>query len=339
MKKRLAIINSDPMDCSYGGVAPIMRNMHDTLSDRFDLDYLYLPVSWKKTHLPCRLLIMIYLALHMRRMCNAEFILSHIPEGSYVASFSGVPYAHIYHGNANPMEGSRYSFGKYFKWVFEAFFRRIEKTAALRYTVGPVWDDVKKLFNPIVQNVHPVPTTDRRGFIFCGRLESLKNIDRLMDIYACLPDGIRAENMLYIAGSGTQEARLEEHARHLGLQDEILFLGSVDNSRILELDAGRKLMMMASSYEGFPTAIAEALSVGVPVVTTDVGDIPLVVKDGWNGRVLAVGCSDGEYVAAVSDVLEHYDSYAENAYASSVIFDNKKISEALADDIMKLLSI
>lgn len=337
MKKRLAIINSDPVSCSYGGVAPIMRNMHDTLSEVFDLDYLYIPESWKKIHVPCRLLIMVYLAINLRRIRRSDFILSHIPEGSYVASFTGRPYAHIYHGNANPMEGSRYGFGKYFKWVFELFFRRIEKTASLRYTVGPVWDGVKKLYNPIVQTVSPVSVSDRAGFIFCGRLESLKNIDRLIDVYSALPADIKEGNVFYIAGSGTQESRLKEYVRSKGLHGQVVFLGSVDNDRILELDSTKRILMMASSHEGFPTAIAEALSVGVPVVTTDVGDIPLVVKDGFNGRVLPADFGVGDYVAAIKDILDDYDRYSDNAYVSSSIFDNERITKSLADDIMSLI--
>lgn len=50
MKKcNLSIINSDSMYCSRGGVAPFLRNMHEDLSKAFDVEYYYIPDSWKKS--------------------------------------------------------------------------------------------------------------------------------------------------------------------------------------------------------------------------------------------------------------------------------------------------
>lgn len=338
MTRKLLVLNTDPKDYSYGGVCPFMRNMHPYLSEVFAVDYLTLPDKWRKKNGSTRVKYLFYLCLHWKKLKQADFILSHGPEGSFVASYSGVPYAHIYHGNSNPMTISRFKIGKYFARIWDAMFRRIDNTCPLIYTVGPArteWQ--KKLHNPINQNVKPLPIYKRRGFVFAGRLEVMKNVDRLIKIYSKLPEEIRAENPFYIAGYGSQETNLKELVLQMGLSEQVFFLGKINNTEMLKTDADKKILLMASSTEGMPTAIAEAFTVGVPVVSTSVGDIPGVVKDGVNGRLLPLGFSDEEYVSCILDVLDNYESYSENAYSVSALFNAEHITKIVVDDIINEL--
>lgn len=331
--KKIAIINSDSKEFSYGGVSPIMRNMHDTLAEHFELEYYYLPDSWKRLPGPGRLKVMLWLRKHKKSIRKADFILSHIPEGSYVVSKFNKPYAHIYHGNTNPMVGSKYRLGKYFAGMFEKFFRRIEQTATLRYTVGPVWDDVKKLVNPISHNVKPLPIAERKGLIYAGRLENGKNIDRIIHLYSKLTPEERKAHPLTIAGTGTLGPMLKDLAKQLNLENEITFTGMLPNAALVALDSHQEVMLMASGHEGFPTAIAEAFTLGVPVVTTDVGDIPRFVKDGCNGRLLTREFRDEDYIAALRDVLANYPKYSANALETGKNFDARTITLQIVNDI------
>lgn len=338
MKKKLGVINSDSKEFSYGGVAPIMRNMHKYLCEEFDVEYFYLPDSWKKFPGLGRLKMMVYLFLHWNKLKSCDFILSHVPEGSYVASFTGVPYSHIYHGNDNPMSQSRYWFGKYFKFVFNIFFKRIEKTCPLKYTVGPVWDDKKKLFNPIQHDVQQKPYDERSGFMFAGRLELIKNVDRLITIYSKLPKEIQDENNFFIAGFGTQEEKLKNLVANLQLTDKVHFLGNLPNEKLVETDSTKKILIMASTQEGLPTAIAEALSVGVPVISTNPGDIGIVLKNNYNGFIFPLDFEDEDYVKAIKTVLSDYDRFAKAAKQSSEIFNGETITKSVIKDINQVLS-
>ncbi len=336
--KKLGIINSDSKEFSYGGVAPIMRNMHPYLEKAFEVEYFYLPDKWKKMWGLNRVKIMIYLFLHRKELKSCDFILSHIPEGSYVVSFMGVPYAHIYHGNTNPMDQSRYKFGKYFKFVFNLFFKRIEKTCPLKYTVGPVWGDKKKLFNPIKHDVKPKPGNERSGFMFAGRLELVKNVDHIIKIYAQLPLNIQKENHLYIAGFGTQEEKLKQLVKDLKMTDYVHFYGNLPNSEIAKKDTEKKILLMASTHEGLPTAIAEALTVGVPVVSTDVGDISIVIKNDYNGFILPLGFKDEDYISCIKKILADYDRFSKAALESSKVFNAENITNSMIKDINNVLN-
>lgn len=337
--KKLLVLNTDPKDFSYGGVCPFMRNMHSFLSEAFDVEYITLPDSWRKIPGSTRVKYLIYLWINRTRLKECDFILSHGPEGSYIASFSGKPYSHIYHGNSNPMSISRYRIGKYFSKLYDKMYKRIDDTCPLVYSVGPLRNDrQKKLYNPLKQDVKPVAYDRRKGFIFAGRLESMKNVDRLITIYSKLPESVRENNPFYIAGYGTQKAALKRQVQEMRLTDQIIFLGKVDNTQMLKTDSDKRILIMASSTEGMPTAIAEAFSVGVPVISTSVGDIPSVVKDGENGFLLQLNFKDEDYIDAINKVLCDYDRFAESAYKSSYIFNDEKITKGVIDDINTLLN-
>ncbi len=335
--RKLAIINSDSMDCSYGGVAPFMRNMHPYLSEEFEVKYYYLPNSWQKIKIPGRLKIMWYLWKKRAELRQCGFILSHVPEGSFVASFMGVPYCHIYHGNDNPMTQSRYRLGIYFAFLFEWFFKRIDKTCSLKYTVGPSFGDRKKLFNPICHSVLEKPYSERSGFIFAGRLELIKNIDRLINIYSKLPEEVRHENHFYIAGYGTQEKMLKALVDKLGLNHQIHFLGNVPNLKLVEEDSSKKIFVMASTQEGLPTAIAEAMSVGVPVISTNPGDIGLVLKNDYNGYIFPLDFKDDEYIEAIMKILGDYDRFSRAAKESSRVFESERITKSVIAEINHII--
>lgn len=337
MKKKLAILNSDPITCSYGGVAPIMKNLDPYLQEAFDVKYFFLSEKEKRNILPGRLKVMLMLWRKRKELSRFDFILSHVPEGSFVTSFTGVPYCHVYHGNDNPMKLSRYRFGKYFAFVFDIFFKRIEKTSVLKYTVGPVWGDKKKLFNPVRHSVTVKPISERSGFIYAGRLESMKHIDRLITIYSKIPEQIRDTNDLYIAGNGTQLQNLKTLAAKSGLESKVHFLGALPNEILIETDSTKKILLMTSSHEGLPTAIAEAFSVGVPVISTNPGDIARVLKNDYNGYIFPLDFQDEDYIQGIVKILTDYDRFSRNALESSAIFKAETIARNIIGDINEII--
>ena len=328
---KLAIINSDAMDCSYGGVAPFMRNMHPFLSEKFEVKYFTIPPSWTIKFIPGRIKLMFSLIVRRKELKKCDFILSHVPEGSYIASFMGRPYCHIFHGNDNPR------LGKYFRFLFDIFFNRIEKTCSLKYTVGPAFNDRKKLFNPISHHVKEKPYEERAGFIFAGRLELIKNVDRIIRIYSQLPVEIQQKNHLYIAGYGTQEQSLKNLVHKMRLDSVVVFLGNVPNKDIVEVDSTKKIFLMASTQEGLPTAIAEAMSVGVPVISTNPGDIGLVLKNNENGFIFPLDFKDKEYVEAIRTILDDYERFSKAAKDSSQVFQSEKITKEVIAEIENIL--
>jgi glycosyltransferase involved in cell wall biosynthesis len=85
-------------------------------------------------------------------------------------------------------------------------------------------------------------------------------------------------------GAGPKREALETLTRALGITDRVRFVGeSRDPAPIL---AGHDLFVLPSRSEAFPNALIEAMATALPVVATDVGGIPEVVRPGVNGLLV-----------------------------------------------------
>ncbi len=91
----------------------------------------------------------------------------------------------------------------------------------------------------------------------------------------------------FSVGQGQLEHVARQVHAELDLGDRFQFLGY--RSDALRLVAASDIFALASEYEGYPIAVMEALSVGVPVVATRVGGIPDAVTDGIEGFLVAPG--------------------------------------------------
>src|SRR5690606_339642 len=106
---------------------------------------------------------------------------------------------------------------------------------------------------------------------------------------------------------------------------------------MIEHISNKKLLLMASNMEGLPMSIAESLSVGVPVISTDTGDIARAVQDDYNGYLVPVNFKSEDYASRIQIVLENYDEFAKNALQSSEIFKAENVAKKLISDIKMVL--
>ncbi len=90
---------------------------------------------------------------------------------------------------------------------------------------------------------------------------------------------------LMFVGEGPLRDDLTKVIAAAGLTDKVLLLGLKGIDEIAELLHAADLFVMSSAYEGMPMAVTEALASGVPVATTRVGEVALVVNDGVCGRI------------------------------------------------------
>ncbi|MGI6078573.1 MAG: glycosyltransferase [Fastidiosipilaceae bacterium] len=114
--------------------------------------------------------------------------------------------------------------------------------------------------------------------LFVGRIEKIKNIDLLISSFALLNEKVQNTKLL-IAGRGGERSHLESLVRTLNLDDKISFVGEVSPDKIPAIYNCADIFALTSHSESSPTVVREALACGVPVVTTDVGDVNAILVD------------------------------------------------------------
>ena len=117
-----------------------------------------------------------------------------------------------------------------------------------------------------------------RLIVTVGRIDTQKNPDLLLDAFALLAK-THDDVALGFIGDGVLRHGLEARVRELGLQDRVHFFGLRPPGEIAEILRAADLFALSSAYEGMPMALLEALGSGLPVVTTDVGEVRKVVSE------------------------------------------------------------
>jgi len=148
-----------------------------------------------------------------------------------------------------------------------------------------------------VTAAHPRQSTGT-NLIFVGSLQVRKGLDvaLLAMVELRRRRGERCP-VLNIYGSGDEAAYLKEIAAIFGLGDIVKFYGF--QSGILERCPSSDILLLPSRLEHAPLVVLEAMSRGMPVVATDVGDVAAMIPDHRFGRVVAVGA-----VLALADAVE-----------------------------------
>src|SRR5262249_27551186 len=117
-----------------------------------------------------------------------------------------------------------------------------------------------------------------------ARMTPQKGQDLLLRAFARVHDDVKASRLLLV-GDGAQRARYEEMSERLGLTGSVRFLGV--RKDVPDLLRASDVLALPSRHEGFGLVLAEALACGVPVVATNAGPMPEIVRDGQTGRLFA----------------------------------------------------
>ncbi len=124
------------------------------------------------------------------------------------------------------------------------------------------------------------------SLIFLSRFVKEKGIYETLEafeiVYRQIPNA-----KLVMAGDGPERKMMEEWVIAHGLKDNVSFPGYLRGKQKIEAMIHAELFVFPTSYdEGCPISILEAMAVGLPIITTDVGGIPDIFIDGENGRML-----------------------------------------------------
>ena len=86
-------------------------------------------------------------------------------------------------------------------------------------------------------------------------------------------------------GDGPDKDRLKELAYKLNIIENIKFLGYKSSPDTFGGMINHDLLVHPSAMEGFSNSIAESMSIGLPVISSNAGAAPDIIKNGENGFI------------------------------------------------------
>lgn len=170
-----------------------------------------------------------------------------------------------------------------------------------------------------------------------GRLDKKKRLDFILDAYSLLPIEYKRRFKLVIVGYGPSLEDLKHQAKELNIQSNVHFLQNVTNVGYLLSNA--RLFVFASVSEGFPNAVTEAVSVGLPVLTTDyhanAAELSSILE---NFVVLQDTANSREYSKEMQKMLKHdlRPFCKDNINRLKSEFNNRDITERWIEVIKEL---
>lgn len=147
---------------------------------------------------------------------------------------------------------------------------------------------IKVIYNGTKLKNKPDPIDDQPNdyfkFITVGRLAPWKNIDIIIE---ALSDYKKANQnfIFYIVGSGPEEIKLKKLVNDLDLENFVTFTGQLQKDDLNYYLQKSDIYIQASSYEGLPHVILEAMSHNLSIISTPIGGTNEVIQDGKNGWV------------------------------------------------------
>ncbi len=132
---------------------------------------------------------------------------------------------------------------------------------------------------------------------------------------------------LYFVGDGPDREAIRAEVDSAALSDRVHFVGPVPNTELACWYSAADALLLASSREGWPNVLLEAMACGAPVVATRVGGVPEIVRAPVAGR-LAEALDAGSFATAVAQLLRAgTDRAAVRRYAEGFGWDSTSAAQ------------
>ena len=139
-----------------------------------------------------------------------------------------------------------------------------------------------------------------------GRIEENKGSDRVVEVIRLLHQQGKKYHHYFI-GTGDMEEELKKRVKEYQLEDYVHFLGYQKNS--YQYLSKMQVLLSMSKQEGFPGVYVEALSLGVPFVSTEVGGAEELSQEERFGKIIK---SNQEAAQAIENYMTAASSFNVN---------------------------
>lgn len=177
------------------------------------------------------------------------------------------------------------------------------------------------IYNPVDKKniiIPPTPMNEEKNFIYIGRIkfEGQKRVKDLLDTFS----HINGQWHLHIIGDGSDYAKAQAYAQSLNISSNITWYGwqatpwHLVASKIKTVDA----LILTSEFEGFPMVLLEALSFGIPCLSSDCVSGPKdMIIDGVNGYLYPLNKLD-QLMTTINKLINEEITFCHDNIPSTV---------------------
>lgn len=181
------------------------------------------------------------------------------------------------------------------KWIVRTVFNHAARVIVLSSSWKAWVEGISNnrailcVYNPVVvpEESAQLNMDAPKNLLFLGRLGKRKGTYDLLDAFAMARPNI-GRCLLQLGGDGDIE-QIRQLALSRNLMDDVELLGWVGGERKQQLLLHATVYVLPSYNEGLPMSILEAMSFGLPIVSTTIGGIPEAVTDGKEGFLIEPG--------------------------------------------------
>lgn len=179
----------------------------------------------------------------------------------------------------------------------------------------------------ILHNITPYPTImsaarkkndEKTHFLFLGEIGQRKGVFDIIRGIAMKKEQFLGHMELKIGGNKNEE-KLKKQIKDFNIQEIVTFEGWVSGNKKLELLNWADVFILPSFNEGLPISILEAMSYGMPIISTPVGGIPEVVKNNLNGTIISPGNAEEISIAMMKYIASPEIIKAEGEDSKNIV--------------------
>jgi glycosyltransferase involved in cell wall biosynthesis len=151
----------------------------------------------------------------------------------------------------------------------------------------PTWTDIGPFFHSSANRGNELSN----AILFVGMVTPLKGIHYLISAFSFIAEEFRQSQLLIIGKeeNASYAEELRQQIRKLGLDNRVRFIGHQSQAELALRMSEAAVLVLPSTSEGLGRVIIEAMATAMPVIGSDVGGIPELIKDGVNGFLIAPG--------------------------------------------------
>ena len=167
-----------------------------------------------------------------------------------------------------------------------------------------------------------------RKHLFCtvSRLEEEKNPRFMLKGIARLKERMDESFRVLFIGEGSMRSELEKMAAELGISEETVFVGNVENQEMKHFLGACELFLFASKSETQGIVLAEAFAAGIPVVAVNATGVEDIVVNGKNGYATAEDTEEWSARIMEAMEIENYGRLKEQAVLTASGFRSSRLA-------------